>query len=79
MMKLRIFDIFEWLGRHELEVLVALLIVVAGTWGFIALADVVLAGRTQSFDESILRAPSAGRTTPQYRSVPTGWPRWGAT
>ena len=55
-MKRRLFDLFEWLGRHELMVLLAVLIVVAGTWGFIALADVVLEGRTQPFDESLLRA-----------------------
>ena len=48
--------LFEWLGRHELMVLLAVLVVVAGTWGFIALADVVFQGRTQSFDESALIA-----------------------
>ena len=56
MMKRSLFDVFEWLGRHEFQMLLAVLIVVAGTWGFIALADVVLEGRTQSFDESVLRA-----------------------
>jgi undecaprenyl-diphosphatase len=34
MMKRRVFDVFEWLGRHEFMMLLALLIVVAGTWGF---------------------------------------------
>ena len=56
MTKRRVFDVLEWLGRHEFIVLLAVLIVVAGTWGFIALADVVLKGRTQSLDESMLRA-----------------------
>ncbi len=56
MTKRRVFVVFEWLGRHEFIVLLAVLIVVAGTWGFIALADVVLEGRTQSLDESVLRA-----------------------
>ena len=56
MMKRRVLSVFEWLGRHEFVVLLAALVVVAGTWGFIALADVVLKGRTQSFDESVLRA-----------------------
>ncbi len=56
MMKRRLFDVLEWLGRHEFMVLLAVLIVVAGTWGFIALADVVLKGRTRSFDEAMLRA-----------------------
>jgi undecaprenyl-diphosphatase len=46
----------QWLGRHELRVLVAVLIVVSGTWCFLALANVVLAGRTQSLDEVILVA-----------------------
>ena len=36
----------EWLGGHELIVLVGLLIPVAGTWAFLELADEVLAGRT---------------------------------
>jgi hypothetical protein len=39
MTKRRVFDVFEWLGRHEFMVLLALLTVVAGTWGFIALTS----------------------------------------
>ena len=38
----------EWLGRHELGVLPGLLIVVAGTWGFVALAGEVLEGTTHA-------------------------------
>jgi undecaprenyl-diphosphatase len=56
MTRRRALAVFEWLGRHEFMVLLALLIVVAGTWGFVTLADVVLEGKTQSFDESVLRA-----------------------
>ena len=56
MIKRKALGVFEWLGRHEFVVLLALLFVVAGTWGFISLADVVLKGRTQSFDESVIRA-----------------------
>lgn len=46
----------EWLGGHELTVLIGLFIVVTGTWGFIELADEVLEGETQAMDERILRA-----------------------
>ena len=35
--------------------LLGVLVVVAGTWGFIVLADVMLDGRTQGFDEWSLR------------------------
>src|SRR5436305_1976851 len=48
--------VIEWLGGHELVVLVGLLIVVAGTWGFFALAGEVLEGGTQRFDDRVLRA-----------------------
>ncbi len=48
MIKRKVFGVFEWLGGHEFMVLLAVLTVVAGTWGFIALADVVRKGRTQS-------------------------------
>lgn len=56
MFKQKLSAAVEWLSRHELVVLLAVLIVVTGTWGFIALADLVSEGRTQSFDESVLRA-----------------------
>jgi len=71
MMKRKLFGVIQWLGRHELIVLLAVLVVVAGTWGFIALADVVLEGRTQSFDESALRA----LRRPDNPSMPIG-PEW---
>jgi undecaprenyl-diphosphatase len=48
--------IIEWLGGHELAVILGLLVVVAGTWGFFALAGEVLEGDTQKFDERIIRA-----------------------
>lgn len=38
-------------GANELLMLVALLIVVLGTWGFIELAGKVISGSTQNFDE----------------------------
>ncbi len=64
-------DLFKWLGRHELMVLLAVLFVVAGTWGFIELADVVLEGRTQSLDESLLLA----MRRPDNPAMPIG-PDW---
>jgi len=46
----------QWPGRQELVVLLGLLVIVGGTWGFVELADEVLEGATQSFDEAILRS-----------------------
>jgi undecaprenyl-diphosphatase len=71
MMKRVLSHAFEWLGRHELVLLLAVLAVVAGTWGFIALADVVVEGRTQSFDESVLRS----LRRPDNPALPIG-PDW---
>ena len=45
-----------WLGGHELAVLLALAGVVAGVWGFALLADEVLEGGTQAFDQRLLLA-----------------------
>ena len=64
-------NVMEWLGQYELTVLLGVLIVVAGTWGFIALADVVLEGRTQNIDESILRS----LRRPDNPAIPIG-PDW---
>ena len=46
----------EWLGGHELAVMVGTLCVVASTWGFVLLASQVAKGHTKSFDEQILLA-----------------------
>lgn len=70
-MKRTLSDVFDWLGRHELALLLGVLIVVAGTWGFIALADIVLEGQTQSFDESVLRS----LRRPENAAAPIG-PDW---
>lgn len=51
-----IWKILDWLGRHELAVRLAMLMVVAGVWGFVALADEVVEGDTQSFDNRIILA-----------------------
>ncbi len=45
-----------WLGQRSLIVMLAALIAVAGTWGFIALADEVREGDTQKFDDWAIRS-----------------------
>ncbi len=45
-----------WLGAHEMTVLLALACIVAGVWGFALLADEVLDGGTQAFDQKVLLA-----------------------
>jgi undecaprenyl-diphosphatase len=55
-MRWTLWRVIEWLGGHELAVLLGLLVVVAGTWGFIALAGEVVEGDTQRFDERLIRA-----------------------
>jgi undecaprenyl-diphosphatase len=52
--RLRLF--LEWLGSHGPVVIIALLIIVIGAWGFIELADEVREGGTQEFDEWMVRA-----------------------
>jgi undecaprenyl-diphosphatase len=64
-------DVLEWLGLNELTVLLGVLIVVAGTWGFIALTDVVLEGKTQNIDDSLVRS----LRRPDNPAVPIG-PDW---
>jgi undecaprenyl-diphosphatase len=63
--------IIEWLGGHELTVILGLLVIVAGTWGFIELAGEVLEGDTQRFDERIVRA----LRRPDDPAIPIG-PVW---
>ena len=43
-------------GANELLMLVALLIVVLGTWGFIELAGKVVSGSTQNFDQWVVES-----------------------
>lgn len=45
-----------WLGGIELVVFLGALALVAGVWGFLALADQVMAGHSQRLDEQVLRA-----------------------
>jgi undecaprenyl-diphosphatase len=45
-----------WIGAHEPQVLVTLLLVAGAIWGFAELADDVLEGETATFDERLLLA-----------------------
>ena len=46
----------RWLASHDLAVFLAVLIVVTGIYGFVALADRVVEGRVQTFDEWGIRS-----------------------
>lgn len=61
----------RWIGQYEFTVLAALLIVIAGSWGFIELADDVTEGDTTRFDEWAVRA----LREPSDPADPLG-PRW---
>lgn len=52
----RLADGLGWIGRHELGVLVALVLITGGVWAFIELADEVVEGETRSFDHAVLLA-----------------------
>ncbi|CAN5494596.1 phosphatase PAP2 family protein [soil metagenome] len=49
-------NILDRLGERGFVVMLAMLLVVGGTWGFIMLADEVTEGDTQHFDERVLRS-----------------------
>ena len=46
----------EWLGGHELAVMLGTLCVVASAWGFVLVASEVARGRTKAFDDRLLLA-----------------------
>jgi undecaprenyl-diphosphatase len=48
--------VIEWLGGHELAVMLGSLCVIASTWGFVLIASEVAEGRTRTFDDRILTA-----------------------
>jgi len=48
-------SVLAWLGGHGNLVLFVVLLVVAGTWGFVELLDEVQEGETQQFDEWVIR------------------------
>ncbi|MBC8108515.1 MAG: phosphatase PAP2 family protein [Anaerolineae bacterium] len=64
-------NILDWLGERGFIVLMAMLIVVAGTWGFIELAGEVTEGETQQVDERLVRV----MRNPNDPADPVG-PRW---
>ena len=47
---------YGWLRSQDLLVLILMLVVVAGLWGFVELADEVVEGDTRAVDEWLLRA-----------------------
>jgi undecaprenyl-diphosphatase len=51
----RLWHFLDWLGGHELAALVAMLLIVGGVWAFAEIADEVIEGETQSFDERLVR------------------------
>ncbi|WP_227370242.1 phosphatase PAP2 family protein [Halomonas sp. M20] len=50
------FTFLTWLGRYEFSILLSAVVLFAGIWGFIELADTVMEGETRSLDERILLA-----------------------
>src|SRR4051812_8966089 len=46
--------LIEWLGGHELAAMLGTLAVGACAWGFVAIAGLVMTGRTRSLDERLL-------------------------
>lgn len=52
----RRFRILNWLGAHEMSVLLALAGIVTGVWLFALLADEVVEGGTEAFDQKLLLA-----------------------
>lgn len=61
----------DWVGRHELPVLVGMLVLVGCIWGFIEIADEVMEGDTEQFDKWAVRA----LRVPGDLSTPIG-PKW---
>src|SRR5438132_11948076 len=64
-------SIIHWIRRREIVVLLAVLVVVLGTWAFIDLADEVKEKNTQNMDERIILA----LRRPENRAIPIG-PPW---
>jgi undecaprenyl-diphosphatase len=52
----RLRNVVAWLGDRDLLTLLVLLLVVLGVWGFIELADEVMEGETQRFDDRFVLA-----------------------
>jgi undecaprenyl-diphosphatase len=56
MLTRRLFCTLRWLLASDATVLLAVSMIAAGTWGFVALADSVADGRWQTFDEWGMRS-----------------------
>ncbi len=53
--------VLDWIGSHELPVMIALLVVAVTIWGFVEIADKVMEGGTAEFDTwlvQVLRNPN---------------------
>jgi undecaprenyl-diphosphatase len=50
----RIFGALAWLGSHEFSVLLSVVVLSAGAWAFVELADEVAEGESLSIDETVL-------------------------
>ncbi len=61
----------HWLGRHELSILIMVVLLALVTWGFAELANEVMEGETRAFDTAVLLA----LRNPADLSDPLG-PRW---
>lgn len=67
----RLGRVFEWLGGHELTVLVGSSCLVAAVWGFWVLSSQVSRGHTRAFDDRLLYA----LRVPGHPEHPIG-PEW---
>jgi undecaprenyl-diphosphatase len=74
----RIRHILGWIGSSGGLVLVAVLCIVGGTWGFIKLADEVLEGDTQHFDDWAVHALRQANNEPPPAKLPEQpiGPKW---
>ena len=50
----RIAGVLQWLGSHELPVLLALFAILGALWGFAELAEEVMEGDTHEVDQALL-------------------------
>lgn len=66
-----IFDLINWIGRHQLHVLLWTAVLFGGIWIFVELADEVMEGETRSVDEFLLLS----LRNPQDTTDPVG-PAW---
>jgi undecaprenyl-diphosphatase len=57
--------ILEWLGSHELALLLAAVGIAAGVWAFFALASEIQEGDTQAFDRKVLLSMRHADLTPK--------------